>query len=40
MDKNKKEAVLLKNSLFSMVPVVIQNFLKKPIISTVFKADE
>nr|DAI73001.1 MAG TPA: hypothetical protein [Caudoviricetes sp.] len=22
MDKNKKEAVLLKNSLFSMVPVV------------------
>lgn len=40
MDKNKKEAVLLKNSLFSMVRVVIQNFLKKPVISTVFKADE
>ena len=40
MDKNKKEAVLLKYSLFSMVRVVIQNFLKKPVISTVFKADE
>lgn len=25
---------------WSMVRVVIQNFLKKPVISTVFKADE
>lgn len=26
--------------LYYMVRVVIQNFLKKPVISTVFKADE
>ena len=29
-----------KVNLFFMVRVVIQNFLKKPVISTVFKADE
>ena len=27
-------------ALFVVVRVVIQNFLKKPVISTVFKADE
>ena len=35
MDKNKKEAVLLKNSLFSMVPVVLQHFSKNTVISMV-----
>lgn len=28
------------NVAFNMVRVAIQNFLKKPVISTVFKADE
>ena len=29
-----------KDDCFLLVRVVIQNFLKKPVISTVFKADE
>ena len=39
LNRNKK---VLKSTDFStfMVRVVIQNFLKKPVISTVFKADE
>ena len=40
----KQTAVLPERSQLSrnvsMVRVVIQNFLKKPVISTVFKADE
>ena len=40
-----KERISLKKAFatanaFFMVRVVIQNFLKKPVISTVFKADE
>ena len=36
MQKNRRYRRFFRN----MVRVVIQNFLKKPVISTVFKADE
>ncbi len=36
----KKTAVFDKKTAVLVVRVVIQNFLKKPVISTVFKADE
>ena len=39
MRGNMQKAPALKGRSF-LVRVVIQNFLKKPVISTVFKADE
>ena len=38
--KSYKNTRFLKKSGVFLVRVVIQNFLKKPVISTVFKADE
>lgn len=39
-EKYRKRAEIERFQLFNLVRVVIQNFLKKPVISTVFKADE
>jgi len=38
--KVAKTAVFFTKTAVFLVRVVIQNFLKKPVISTVFKADE
>ena len=37
---HKKKRDIRKDVSFLLVRVAIQNFLKKPVISTVFKADE
>ena len=39
-NKRKSSANKAVYGTFYLVRVVIQNFLKKPVISTVFKADE
>ena len=39
-ESDLESAILSHIRDFLMVRVVIQNFLKKPVISTVFKADE
>ena len=38
--RTNKKRDIQKDVFFLLVRVVIQNFLKKPVISTVFKADE
>ena len=38
--RTRQAAIFARKSPPALVRVVIQNFLKKPVISTVFKADE